>query len=115
MATNYLGHVYLTYKLQQLIQIGATENVPSAVIHLSSFGHLMGVLDPSDIDLNSEKKEFVPEVQYCTSKLALLHFSNILGKKFQKENWNCVSVAVNPGKKSNLHLKLVRLESYIET
>jgi len=97
MATNYLGHVYLTYKLLPLIKVGSSQRDPAAVIHLSSFGHLLGVLDPSDIDLNCNRHEFLPENQYCASKLALLHFSNILGKKFQRENWNCISVAVNPG------------------
>jgi NAD(P)-dependent dehydrogenase (short-subunit alcohol dehydrogenase family) len=97
MATNYLGPVYLTSKLLSLIEIGSSEKVPSAVINLSSFGHLMGAIGLSGIGLNSEKKVFLPDDQYCASKLALLHFSNILGRKFQKENWNCVSVAVNPG------------------
>jgi hypothetical protein len=36
-------------------------------------------------------------MQYFTTKLALLHFTKTLGRRFEENNWNSVAVAVNPG------------------
>jgi len=97
MATNYLGHVYLTFLLRDLLKKTGTKENPSMVINLGSVGHLMGSLSLDSMDLNSDVKAYSAENQYCTSKLALMHFTKILSRKFISENWNTVCASVDPG------------------
>lgn len=55
----------------------------------------------SDLNAKGENPKYDPDIQYATSKLAQIHYSNHIAKNFKKEGQNVESVSVHPGKKNS--------------
>ena len=115
MGTNYFGHFYLTHQLLDLLKNGGTKEDPSRIISTTSFGHIIGDLRPDLLDCNANQKRYDPLYQYCSSKMAIMHWTNRLARKLKKVN--VISLTVNPGlvRTSTLLERMPRREKYLMT
>ena len=95
MGTNYFGHFYLTHQILDLLKNGCTPQEPSRIINVSSLGHLAGQLNAEVLDCNALNMKYDPTYQYCSSKIAIMHWTNRLARKLKKVN--VISLTVNPG------------------
>ena len=95
MGTNYFGHFYLTHQILDLLKNGGTPQEPSRIINVSSLGHLAGQLNAEVLDCNGLNRKYDPTYQYCSSKIAIMHWTNRLARKLKKVN--VISLTVNPG------------------
>lgn len=91
MATNHYGHFALTAGLYELL-LAAPE---ARVVTLSSGGHRGGVIDFED--LKWERRPYNRVKSYGDSKLANLHFTVGLQKRFEAAGSKAKSVAAHPG------------------
>lgn len=97
---NYLGTFHLTHTLLPILQQTGLESGDARIINLSSHVH----------DRGRNRNLFHPPARYHSweayglSKLALMHFTRELQRKFAEE-YNLQAVAVHPGSvKTNLTL-----------
>ena len=96
--TNYLGAFHLTNLLLPLLKQSGLESGDARVVNVSS--HLHDKVNNED--LFDHSKRYHAWNAYGVSKLALIHFSLELERRFAKE-YNLHSMAVHPGSvKTNL-------------
>ncbi|EFJ10574.1 hypothetical protein SELMODRAFT_272004 [Selaginella moellendorffii] len=92
MQVNHLAPSLLTMLLlPSLLRSG-----PSRVINVSSAMHHLGSLDFEDLNTTPGKKGFNSTAAYSSSKLAQLHFSNVLQRTLPEEA-NVDIISVHPG------------------
>lgn len=89
--TNHLGHFALVAHLLDVLK-----NSPkSRVVNVASLAHNRGELDFDD--LNWESRTYSPWRAYGDSKLANMHFTYELQRKFEKNGFDTIAVATHPG------------------
>lgn len=88
---NHLGHFALTTHLLGLLK--STEN--SRVVNVSSVASNRGNLNLED--LNWENRKYMKWNAYGDSKIANIHFTRELGKRFEKNGISTISAACHPG------------------
>ena len=92
MGVNHLGHFALTNLLFDLI-----EKSPSGrVVTVSSYAHLLGKLDRSDLMLGKEGS-YEAWPAYGSSKLANILFTKSLASKLERKNSKTLAVSLHPG------------------
>ncbi|MHA2504507.1 MAG: oxidoreductase [Candidatus Kariarchaeaceae archaeon] len=87
--TNHLGHYALTAHLLPVI----TATPGSRVITISSNAHKRGIIDFDDMEM----KEYDPAQAYNRSKVANLHFTLELQRRFEEHGIDATSVGAHPG------------------
>ncbi|MXZ17675.1 MAG: SDR family NAD(P)-dependent oxidoreductase [Rhodothermaceae bacterium] len=100
--TNYLGPFHLTNLLLPCLKQSGLEDGDARVINVSS--HLHDSV--SNEDLFDSTKRYHSWNAYGTSKLALIHFSVEINRRFSKE-FNLRSVALHPG---SVHTNLTQMK-----
>ena len=85
----------LMHQILDLLKNGGTPQEPSRIINVSSLGHLAGQLNAEVLDCNALNMKYDPAYQYCSSKIAIMHWTNRLARKLKKVN--VISLTVNPG------------------
>lgn len=90
--TNYLGAFHLTSLLLPLLKQSGLESGDARVVNLSSHLHDQG----RNEDLFDDKKIYHPLGAYGRSKLAMIHFSFEIERRFA-EKYHLHSMAVHPG------------------
>ena len=101
--TNYLGPFHLTNLLLPSLKRGAQESGDARVINVAS--HLHDRV--SNEELINPTKTYHSWNAYGASKLALIHFSFEMNRRFEEE-FNLRSVALNPG---SVHTNLTQTQS----
>jgi NAD(P)-dependent dehydrogenase (short-subunit alcohol dehydrogenase family) len=91
LATNYLGAFALTGRLLPFFRT----DVPSRIVNVGSLAHLFGQLDFQDF--NWEAKPYNQWRAYARSKLALLTFTQELGRRLARANSRTLVLAAHPG------------------
>jgi NAD(P)-dependent dehydrogenase (short-subunit alcohol dehydrogenase family) len=91
MGTNHLGHFALTGLLLDALK----EAGNARVVTVSSMGHRNAELDLDNFMF--EKGGYKPTLAYYNSKLANLHFTYELQRKFDEHELDIISVAAHPG------------------
>ena len=90
--TNYLGSFHLTSLLLPLLKQGGLESGDARIVNVSSHLH-----DQSkNADLFDDEKTYRPLSAYGRSKLAMIHFSFEIERRFAQE-YHLHSMAVHPG------------------
>lgn len=100
--TNYLGPFHLTNLLLPSLKRGAQESGDARVINVAS--HLHDRV--SNEELINPTKKYHSWNAYGASKLALVHFSFEMNRRFEKE-FNLRSVALHPG---SVHTNLTQTQ-----
>ncbi len=100
--TNYLGPFHLTNLLLPCLKRNGLENGDTRVINVSS--HLHDSV--SNVDLFDSTYRYHSWSAYGASKLALIHFSVEINRRFSKE-FNLRSVALHPG---SVHTNLTQMK-----
>lgn len=90
--TNYLGAFHLTSLLLPLLKQGGLESGDARVVNVSSHLHDQG----RNEDLFNDGKTYHSLSAYGRSKLAMIHFSREIERRFAKD-YNLHSMAVHPG------------------
>ena len=90
--TNYLGAFHLTSLLLPLLKRSGLESGDARIVNVSSHLHDQG----KNGDLFNDKKTYRPLSAYGRSKLAMIHFSREIERRFAQE-YNLHSMAVHPG------------------
>ena len=90
--TNYLGAFHLTSLLLPLLKQSGLESGDARVVNVSSHLHDQG----KNEDLFDDGKTYHPLRAYGRSKLAMIHFSFEIERRFAQE-YNLHSMAVHPG------------------
>ena len=90
--TNYLGSFHLTNLLLPLLKQSGLESGDARVVNVSSHLHDQG----RNEDLFDDEKTYHPLSAYGRSKLAMIHFSFEIERRFAQE-YNLHSMAVHPG------------------
>jgi len=97
MATNHLGHFYLTYLLWDMLR----DSKDLRIINVSSRFHLRNKVDNSDVKINFEdldgRKDYNTFQQYSRSKLANVMFTRELAQRLEKIRPNARVVSLHPG------------------
>ncbi|TMX05463.1 hypothetical protein EJD97_019700 [Solanum chilense] len=88
---NHLAPALLSLLLLPSLKRGS----PSRIINMNSLMHLIGVVDPQDMNFLTKKNKFTSRKAYSSSKLAQLKFSSILQKFLI--NTNIHVMCVEPG------------------
>ena len=101
--TNYLGPFHLTKLLLPSLKRGALESGDARVINVAS--HLHDRV--SNEELFNPTKRYHSWNAYGASKLALIHFSFEMNRRYEKE-FNLRSVALHPG---SVHTNLTQTQS----
>ena len=81
LASNHVGHWYLTVLLQPIIEATARTSGSSRVVNVSSMGHFMPTKNGIDFDNINNEKAYSPYPNYGQSKLANILFSRALQKR----------------------------------
>ncbi|MET7761817.1 oxidoreductase [Streptomyces sp. NPDC005393] len=102
---NHLGHFALT----GLLLPGLLEAGPGArVVTVSSFMHLLGTVDPGDLNMERRYRRWVA---YARSKSANLLFVHELSRRLRATDAHLVAAAAHPGYAStNLQTAAPRME-----
>ena len=90
--TNYLGAFHLTGLLLPLLKQSGLESGDARVVNVSSHLHDQSKKE----DLFNDEKTYNPLRAYGRSKLAMIHFSREIERRFAEE-YNLHSMAVHPG------------------
>lgn len=90
--TNYLGAFHLTSLLLPLLKQSGLESGDARVINVSSHLHDQG----KNEDLFNDEKTYHPLSAYGRSKLAMIHFSREIERRFAQE-YKLHSMAAHPG------------------
>ena len=90
--TNYLGAFHLTNLLLPLLKKGGLESGDARVVNVSSHLHDQG----RNEHLFDDERTYYPLTAYGRSKLAMIHFSFEIERRFAKE-CNLRSMAAHPG------------------
>ena len=90
--TNYLGTFHLTSLLLPLLKQSGLESGDARVVNVSSQLHDQG----KNEDLFDDEKTYSPLSAYGRSKLAMIHFSFEIERRFS-EKYHLHSMAVHPG------------------
>ena len=90
--TNYLGAFHLTSLLLPLLKKSGLKSGDARVVNVSSHLHDQG----KNEDLFNNEKTYRPLSGYGRSKLAMIHFSREIERRFAQE-YNLHSMAVHPG------------------
>ena len=102
---NHLGHYLLTGKLLGLIK----KSKKVRVVNTSSEMHRIGGHSYRDVNFNN--RIYNRWVAYSKSKLANIHFSNGLNRRFKKHGVDAISVVAHPGfALTNLQTQGAKLE-----
>ncbi|KIW12421.1 hypothetical protein PV08_09698 [Exophiala spinifera] len=91
--TNHLAHFYLFHQVKDALLASSTPSFNSRVISVASAAHRYGPLDFDD--LNRERTEYVPIIDYGRSKLANIYFANELDRQYQSQDLRAFSL--HPG------------------
>ncbi len=102
-ATNHLGHFALTGLLIDLI----AETPGARVVSVSSNAHKPGTMDFNNLQYENGKG-YSPVKAYCRSKLANLHFTYELQRKFEQQHIDAMAVVAHPG------LSMTNLMRYVD-
>ncbi len=89
---NYLGAFHLTSLLLPLLKRGGQRSGDARVVNVTSHLHDQG----KNEDLLDDEKAYYPLIGYGRSKLALIHFSREIERRFAREH-NLHSTAAHPG------------------
>ena len=100
--TNYLGSFHLTSLLLPLLKQTGLESGDARVVNVSSHLHDQG----KNEDLFNDEKTYHSLSAYGRSKLAMIHFSREIERRFAQE-YNLHSMAVHPG---SVDTNMTRLE-----
>ncbi len=100
--TNYLGSFHLTHLLLPLLKQSGLESGDARVVNVSSHLHDQG----KNEDLFNDEKTYHSLSAYGRSKLAMIHFSREIERRFAQE-YNLHSMAVHPG---SVDTNMTRLE-----
>ena len=100
--TNYLGAFHLTRRLLPLLKRGGLESGDARVVNVTSHLHDQG----GNEDLFDDERAYHPLHAYGRSKLAMIHFSREIERRFAQE-CNLHSMAVHPG---SVDTNMTRLE-----
>ena len=100
--TNYLGSFHLTSLLLPLLKQTGLESEDARVVNVSSHLHDQG----KNEDLFNDEKTYHSLSAYGRSKLAMIHFSREIERRFAQE-CNLHSMAVHPG---SVDTNMTRLE-----
>jgi NAD(P)-dependent dehydrogenase (short-subunit alcohol dehydrogenase family) len=108
--TNHLGHFLLFQLLKNALLNSATEEYPSCVVSVTSWGHRMGPVRFHDY--NFEKEDYNEWAAYGQSKTANVWFANALDRKYGSRNLHATSV--HPG---GIHTGLIKHidKAYVES
>ena len=90
--TNYLGAFHLTSLLLPLLKQSGLESGDARIVNVSSHLHDQG----RNEDLFNDEKTYHSLRAYGRSKLAMIHFSREIERRFAKD-YNLHSMAVHPG------------------
>ncbi|KAK9853628.1 hypothetical protein WJX84_011426 [Apatococcus fuscideae] len=95
MATNHLGHFLLTLLLLPSMKQGSQPGDPARIVSVSSRLHLLGKLDPRDMQLSSSPP-LVSLRNYSNSKLAQVMMTAELRRRLGADS-GIIAFAVHPG------------------
>ncbi|MCY4610457.1 MAG: SDR family NAD(P)-dependent oxidoreductase [Gammaproteobacteria bacterium] len=99
---NYLGSFHLTHLLLPLLKQTGLESGDARIVNVSSHLHDQG----KNEDLFNDEKTYHSLSAYGRSKLAMIHFSREIERRFAQE-YNLHSMAVHPG---SVDTNMTRLE-----
>lgn len=100
--TNYLGSFHLTHLLLPLLKQTGLESGDARIVNVSSHLHDQG----KNEDLFNDEKTYHSLSAYGRSKLAMIHFSREIERRFAQE-YSLHSMAVHPG---SVDTNMTRLE-----
>ncbi|XP_055995571.1 dehydrogenase/reductase SDR family member on chromosome X-like isoform X3 [Ostrea edulis] len=95
---NYLGHLYLTQSLMEILKISGTDEFYSRIINVSSIVHNIGSLNLQNFEGRCLPWwEYSPHAAYANSKLYITLASWCLSKQLKHENGRVTVNALHPG------------------
>ncbi|XP_073945863.1 retinol dehydrogenase 11-like [Choristoneura fumiferana] len=93
MQVNYYGHFLLTILLLPLLKKTGQPSEPSRIVNTSSYLHWFGRIDNEN--MNKSGYYWIPNYQYCNSKICMVSFSRELMRRLKGAN--VVVNSANPG------------------
>ncbi|XP_075978994.1 polyprenol dehydrogenase-like [Anticarsia gemmatalis] len=94
LATNHLGHFYLTHLLLPALKQGGTIGEAARIVNVSSCAHYPGKIYFDDINM---KEHYDSTAAYAQSKLAQLMSARYINKMLEQEGCAVKSYSVHPG------------------